>query len=417
MPFFFDDAPILELEEDKISIGPATGFFENQSASYAENRVTERADSRLQLGLDVQAERRDAISKITGKSFQESIKPFLQAPDEPMEVGPYYQGQAINRFRDTLNPEQQSLVLTDNEIPERSKELALEKVAKNADVRARATGLAGGAGQFTGAAGALMGDPLVLATLPLGASAGSRILVAAAIESAIAGGVTAASQPVVQKWRKELGLPSGLGPALTNIGLATVAGFGLTAGIRGIGAGLGKLSDRQILQAAEELRITDNPDVSVAWRALMKELEIREQNPFLDTPAGMEAHARRTQAATANLEEHGRSAPNEFLDDVPDELFPGKRPPRPPETKLASDIEENVFLSPKDLDDLEDPLGASAARRNDEMTVNIKRSIDDGDDFNVVDFADETGVVRRVSDVMDDLDKDTEFVEQLGICL
>jgi hypothetical protein len=117
-------------------------------------------------------------------------------------------------------------------------------------------------------------------------------MVAAMAEAALAGGVTAAQQPFVQKWRAELGLPSGFGVAAAEVGIAAGAGGVLGGGLRAIAKGLSLLSDRQLAQAADEL-VPDKiktPEQKIAIEQMKRDAETADSNPFPPTEEGTIAH-------------------------------------------------------------------------------------------------------------------------------
>lgn len=93
----------------------------------------------------------------------------------------------------------------------------------------RNTALQVGTG-FAGGAAGYFYDPLNLATMFVGAgpssagTAAARIGATALREALINAGVTALTQPAVQAWRDEIGVRSGVVPALENIGMAALFG-------------------------------------------------------------------------------------------------------------------------------------------------------------------------------------------------
>lgn len=100
----------------------------------------------------------------------------------------------------------------------------------------------GGSGIAASLAGGIRGafrDPVTLMTLPLGLgggagrTVGAKILSTAWREALVSGATEAAFQPVVQKWRGEAGLPSGLKEGAKNIAAATLLGGAFGAAARG----------------------------------------------------------------------------------------------------------------------------------------------------------------------------------------
>lgn len=108
---------------------------------------------------------------------------------------------------------------------------------KLADLMSRRTGWLRHAASFAGGFRGMLEDPVNVGTMfigPMGAAGqGAKGLIWMALRQGLANaGVEAASQPIVQNWRKRAGLDYGLGHAAVDVGMAGLLGFGMDAGVR-----------------------------------------------------------------------------------------------------------------------------------------------------------------------------------------
>lgn len=166
----------------------------------------------------------------------------------------------------------------DNRLAERLE--AIEARAQDADLLP----------QFVGSMLGAFEDPLTIATLPFGGPAvgGGRTAVGTAArvflaEAAINGLVVAATEPVANEWRAELGLPERtLGQSAFNIAVGAVAGGTLGSAPVAIPAGfdaISRLPARRLADMAEDLNPGD-PDIAAAAAAIRREDDIAQDNPF-----------------------------------------------------------------------------------------------------------------------------------------
>jgi hypothetical protein len=81
---------------------------------------------------------------------------------------------------------------------------------------------AGKVGSFTGAMAAILTDPLVIATIPFGASTSAGILKMALIEGGFGALSGAMIQPFLYRYKKTLNSPYDVSDALLRIGAARV---------------------------------------------------------------------------------------------------------------------------------------------------------------------------------------------------
>lgn len=123
-------------------------------------------------------------------------------------------------------------------IRESARELARTAERSYEDAFNATPGLAKYLAAFSAGTLATLGDPAQLALLAVNPPAGvgetalARIVSAGVGWSLAAGASEAATQPFIQAWRAEAGLPSGVGEALKDIGIAFVGGAVLGTGGR-----------------------------------------------------------------------------------------------------------------------------------------------------------------------------------------
>lgn len=321
--YFFDQQPASIVDPGNFSTGSATGFAENFGASLDAGIKLDTSVAHGALLNKLRNERTALIEEFTGKGEMAALSPYLDfqqvrasgPSNDPAKRYDAAVDRALHALRRTLPDGQAGTLLSESEIQQRAREMALEAEARNADVAQRATGF-GTVGQVAGAATAQGTDPLVVATLPLGASFRAGIIATMGIEAALAAGVTAAQQPAIQKWRKELGLPSGFDEAVKNVGTAALFGGVAGGAVKGVAQGIGALNTRvskkKLLKAHQELIPDPNPTQRAARTELEAEVAFDETNPYRGEGSD-EAHAERLTEATravANGEQPTFSAPS-----------------------------------------------------------------------------------------------------------
>lgn len=156
---------------------------------------------------------------------------------------------------------------------------------RDAIVQEGETGFATGAARFIGATGALMTDPPVLGSMLFGAPWSAGILRTMLIEGGIGAGSEAAVQASLQGARTQVGEQPDLGEAALAIGTAGLGGAAFAGIIKGGAKGMRALIERS---RAENPRTSE---VMSAEKFLERMIEMEEENPFLDTPAGRQQHS------------------------------------------------------------------------------------------------------------------------------
>jgi hypothetical protein len=150
-----------------------------------------------------------------------------------------------------------------------------------ATMRQRAAG-AGGVASLVGAMGAGISDPLVMLTLPLGASAGVRVMTAVLAEAGINAALELAIQQPLQKVLRE----NGIEPSATAIERALMAGVGAGA-LTGLGRGLIGL----LKHAVDSGQIKKTSSIVDAENQVIDMITETERNPAPAAgPHGERAH-------------------------------------------------------------------------------------------------------------------------------
>lgn len=169
----------------------------------------------------------------------------------------------------------------------------------------------GGFAAFLGTGGAIMTDPLVIATLPLGGGslgAGRSLLGTAlrtgAIEGSIAAAVEIPIQAEVLRFKRAIDSPWTFKDSALNVLAAAGGGFGLGALIGGGAAGGRRLLERY-REAKAAGRVQPTPELDEAERILEETARLHDENPLdlLDT-APEEPHERAIDTARAQAEGH-----------------------------------------------------------------------------------------------------------------
>lgn len=312
MSYFFEPQPSAPIPPDQVSPGPSTGFLENrraQSAIHLASDLTQSMEANLAAARE---ERRRQIEKISGKSIEETLAPYMPAGGvrhAPRDIGgadsnaELIELQATERYLETVPERQrQGVVIGAAALRERARELALEKIAEAEDVRARSRSFAGEAGSLVGGIGAFLTDPAIIASMAFGAPLSAGIVRTALVEGTIAGGTEIALQPGVQLYRAELGLEAGVEEAAKNVGLAAIGG-GIFAGtLKGAAKGFRALTQRELVEAFDQTI----GDAATAEQKAARDLvdaydELMSANPYPDTPLGRDQHVRAARAAEEAL--------------------------------------------------------------------------------------------------------------------
>ncbi|WP_292055528.1 hypothetical protein [Martelella sp.] len=261
-------------------------IFQSQ---FEAGKLTDNINSRSTALARAYDERISAIREATGETH---VNPFTTRPGRyrpgrdraEFEATEYARSAA--GFNDWLkalekrHPDSKDIIRAGEPVENDAKALARNMDEEAAKTFAAARGPMKWTALFGGRAGAMFNDPIQTGGLVFGGGAGAaktvmgRILTTAATEALVNGAVQAATEPFVQRWRKEAGLESGWGEAARNVGFAALFGGVLggagRAGVEGLSA-LGRASEARA--AARRALLDDPATPEPARRALSGESE------------------------------------------------------------------------------------------------------------------------------------------------
>jgi hypothetical protein len=295
MNYFFDADNLDPPVPHEFSTGRRTGILENLGAGFDAALTGGMSVSRAVNEARARSERIDAIERVSGKSFSQTIEPFRPAPgpDRPADQL-RIDDIAIDRWLQTIPERQREGIVPTSMLKARADELAGERLTEDASISARGRGGWEAAAGFAGETAGYISDPLNVAGLAFGAPLAAGVLRTMATEAAIAGATQAGIEAINDPYREELGQPAGLDRALGNVAMTAAGGAafgglfkGIPAALRGVlNRGEGRIGERVL--SSEQLAAFDQVE---AFDDLM------HANPFGDTPAGRGEHMRRAQAA------------------------------------------------------------------------------------------------------------------------
>lgn len=137
------------------------------------------------------------------------------------------------------HPDHIDVIRPDVPLAEDARELARQAQGEIDRLAGSRDGLGKWGALFSGYIAGGLRDPLNVALMAFGVGPGAatsvagRIMAVAAKEALINGGVEVVQQPMVQAWRREVGLDHGVGQALANIGVGAAIGGVLGGAVRG----------------------------------------------------------------------------------------------------------------------------------------------------------------------------------------
>ncbi len=415
---------------EHVSIGPQSGFIENTVASFWGGKAVDNPLSEESLQEELEEDRKTKIVEATGADdYFSAIKPYYEraiqarrAEEEPsflQDVGELFTGhnpddqeRAVELLvNDLPKPHQGAGILHGKAFRQRLLETAAERDAERAETLARSRGSWGGFfGSLTGGIGAFSTDPLNVSTMTIGAPARAGLLGTMAIEAAIGGGTSLAASPKVQAFRKEAGLESGVGVALQDAALDATAAAVISGVIKGGSMAFGAFrSTREVLEEFDRVIPEPNKDQLAIRTELEAEADFADANPFTArediTPAQAEAEHASRMGEVIDAMETGRRVPV-FAEDAA-ETRTGA-----PETAGDASLEVATPEAPASRA-VEPQDTAALAEETRVLADNLRENVVGGR-FTTV--TDENGQVISATDVLDEVDADDEFVEQLKVC-
>ena len=262
---------------------PATAMESMTSASELSRSQNTMLGPPASLHLEYERYRQEIEAETGEKLFN----PYSYgAKERPAEERRFL--REVQRLRE-IHPD--LAVRTSQDIRDAIAQQRAETRERRRKVEARESGLASVAG-FAGAAGPILGEPLILGSMAFGARAAHGIIRGALIEGGIATGVEIPLQANIQFGRTQFGEDPSLTEAAANVAAAGVGGAALSGLVRGVARGV----------AALRRTAVDDAEAYLARQA-----EMEATRPFDDTPAGRAEHVERLDEAMVSLHE-GRAA-------------------------------------------------------------------------------------------------------------
>jgi hypothetical protein len=156
---------------------------------------------------------------------------------------------------------------------------------------------------------ATLTDPLVIGTIPFGASTSAGILKTALIEAGYGMLSEAMIQPFVYRYKETLNSPYDVSDALIRVGAAGVGAGALAGTIKAGVRGYARLTRPRlegvddILEAFEKHVLEPNTTQKDAAHVLGNYADVMRENPFgLDHPLADQIHLEATAKAIADLD-------------------------------------------------------------------------------------------------------------------
>ena len=412
-----DDLPWLpKLPPEQAASGAPTGFWENLVAGYEATVASDLFRSQEAMLDAARERRRKVIEDITGKNFDELIRPFLGAAREVSSRGwrdwlPGIPGSAtystyskLRRVEDAAvkfllvdHPQLKGKIpVTDAELRQWAVEEAQRREAEAADVASRGTGWWNGLARMLGGMGAALTDPPnIIAGLLSGGAETVPALVGS--EMLLAGGASVATLPNVAEWRAEMGRPMDAGEMLGRVTLDTAAAGTIALGLHVAGRGVAKAKAllRREAKTPEERTLND---------AAAAEAHLQENNPLGETPQAEVEHARRlTEAQRAAAEARKPDVPDDPVAPPPatkpvlevgEEAVSGEIVRIDPRT-LHVDAQRFQFKSGADAQGVTDRLAGVERWRDDRAGVTMVWEAQDGSRY-IADGHQRLGLARRL---------------------
>jgi diguanylate cyclase (GGDEF)-like protein len=232
--------------------------------------------------------------------------------------------------------------------------LATER-QKAEGVRRRAS-TAGKLGAFLGDMAGGTSDPLVMLTLPFGASASAGILRTALTEAALASGTEVTIQPQVFDFKQDIGSPYSVGQAAGNVALAGIGAGAFSAVLKSLPFGYrALLTEYRKRRAAGELP-APNTREQAAEQFLDRLANEQDSNPYQrDLPDSQDVHAQNLRTADEHVAD-GEIVPEDAIQrpaEVPRETAPGaiERRQNLKKRQEVEDLQARVSDLQKRIDD------------------------------------------------------------------
>ena len=274
--------------------GPETGFFENIGPGFDETRKTGLSTSQYnavdEIGYNLLGRNQQIVGMIQDGVFPDDITSKYGDPRDPYSGIPDFEGYAAFA-NEELGYDQ---IRTWASLTEEAAVSTNEALVDINELQSRQT-TGGFWGEMLGMTGAYFTDPLTAISVLLtpaavlrSATIGGAIVRAGLVSGASVGLEEAARQPMVQSWRKDLGMEYGWGPALQDIGFATGGGLVIGGAAGGSFKALQKIfsknpDDHLVAQFINDMSEAPDPNMPAAQH--MENIDTAVKNLSETSPA------------------------------------------------------------------------------------------------------------------------------------
>ena len=332
---FVENLPQGRVPREQASYGAPIDDLEWLLINHRADRLTANTASKTLSLNAAEDERKTAIEKITGKSYDEAVAPYRLTPDAPIAGragmagkvdasadAPQNMAQAVIREREREAAAADALVadlqvkgqgtglLRNSELAARARELALDAAVTRDDATMLNDGdFSAAVAGFAGTAGNSMADPVFAGLLPMNfVMPELGLLKTMAAEGGLGGLGSAISLPGIAAWQKEIGLPEMTGKDMAKQVALDAALSAGTAGLLKVGGrALSRLvTPRQAVDAFDRAfpdRDTAPPDLVARRDTLEVVADLADDNPLGDTPAQEAEHLRRVAEVNAAVQQ------------------------------------------------------------------------------------------------------------------
>lgn len=316
MPLFDKNAALSRMAEKLVATGGDTSNLDVMSKDYEVFRDQQQfgavEDHRRKIYGRIVAAARDSGQEITGPHDR-----LLNAPlADTLLSGITRPSLSIEQFEDEFFEDLAKMEGIDPSLP-RSREALndlvgrerQEQLNEQADVHSRNRSTFRPVASFAGAVAGAVTDPVVLATLPLGAPSALAargamgVLRAATIEAGIGAGTEALIQAEIQTSRQTVGEEANLGEAAAAVAFGAAGGAIVGAGVPAVAATIrsGRQMISRVREGIKRGDIAETPQVNRALHDTEVHVKQLEANPYKSTGVGVKAHTSRLDAATRSI--------------------------------------------------------------------------------------------------------------------
>ena len=316
MPLFDKNAALSRMAEKRVATGGDTSNIDVMVKDYETFRDQQQfgavEDHRKKVYDRIVSAARDSGQEITGPHDR-----LLNAPlADTLLAGLTRPNLSIEQFEDEFFEDLAKMEGLDPSLPRTREALndlvgreRQEQINEQADVHSRNRSTFRPVASFAGAVAGAVTDPVVLATLPLGAPGALAArgamgaLRAVTIEAGIGAGTEAVIQAEIQTSRQTVGEEASLSEAATAIAFGAAGGVIVGAGVPAVAATIrsGRQMISRVREGIKKGEIKETPQVNRALHDTEVHVRQLEANPYKASGVGVKAHTNRLDSATRSI--------------------------------------------------------------------------------------------------------------------